>query len=262
MNLDLYDYGARMYDSALGRWHTQDRFAEKYLDFSPYQYAANNPILFIDVNGDSLMIFENGVYSTTIDDGEEEITGYNQNYTEDEDGNRTYTGGGHFSYNDLGEDKEALTSGNMTLSFVSDNQITDAIDNSGIYEQNSLSRWSYAANESNRGKMDYYYSEAIKHDYGSLHIIDGVGYNDKDAGNYLWGYAMGKMGFTQQVVRNSSNINAWWSAKTSNPGLASTHNNPIFRFFQNRSWSGDSPADQRAIIKGYHRALGYNPSFR
>lgn len=48
------DYGARMYDPMLGRFFTQDRYAEKYLDFSPYQYAANNPILYIDVNGDSI----------------------------------------------------------------------------------------------------------------------------------------------------------------------------------------------------------------
>jgi uncharacterized protein RhaS with RHS repeats len=45
-----------MYMPEVGRFFTQDRFAEKYLDFSPYQYAANNPVLFIDVNGDSILI--------------------------------------------------------------------------------------------------------------------------------------------------------------------------------------------------------------
>jgi hypothetical protein len=42
-----------MYDPQLGRFHTQDRFAEKYDDMSPYQYTMNNPILFVDINGDS-----------------------------------------------------------------------------------------------------------------------------------------------------------------------------------------------------------------
>ena len=47
------DYGARFYDPQIGRFHTQDRFAEKYLNYTPYQYGLNNPIKFIDLNGDS-----------------------------------------------------------------------------------------------------------------------------------------------------------------------------------------------------------------
>jgi hypothetical protein len=31
-----------------------DAFAEKYYDYSPYSYGVNNPVLFIDVNGDSI----------------------------------------------------------------------------------------------------------------------------------------------------------------------------------------------------------------
>ena len=54
--LNWYDYGARHYDAAIGRFHTQDRFAEKYYPMSPYQYGANNPANIVDINGDSLSI--------------------------------------------------------------------------------------------------------------------------------------------------------------------------------------------------------------
>jgi RHS repeat-associated protein len=52
-----YDYfGARYYDSRIGRFLSVDRYAQKYLSLSPFSYAACNPVLFIDVNGDSIWI--------------------------------------------------------------------------------------------------------------------------------------------------------------------------------------------------------------
>ena len=54
--LNWYDYGARHYDAALGRFTTNDRFAEKYHSMSPYQYGANNPVKNVDVNGDSIVV--------------------------------------------------------------------------------------------------------------------------------------------------------------------------------------------------------------
>jgi len=47
-------YGWRDYDPAIGRFNKVDRFAEKYYSLSTYSYAGNNPILFVDVQGDSI----------------------------------------------------------------------------------------------------------------------------------------------------------------------------------------------------------------
>jgi len=68
---DWYDYGARMYDPTIGRFHTQDRYAEDFAEWSPYHYANNNPVLNIDINGDSTYSYNmpTGALSMMIDVG-------------------------------------------------------------------------------------------------------------------------------------------------------------------------------------------------
>ena len=59
---DWLDYGARMYDGQIGRFHTLDPRAEDYYSYSQYNYVGGNPIKRVDVNGE----FWNYVFGAVV----------------------------------------------------------------------------------------------------------------------------------------------------------------------------------------------------
>ena len=61
---NTYDFGARLYDPAIGRWLSQDPLAEQYHPHSPYLFCAGNPMKFVDPTGKSTRVrkLENGTY--------------------------------------------------------------------------------------------------------------------------------------------------------------------------------------------------------
>ena len=82
--LNLYDFGARRYDPATGRWLSQDPLEEKYYAHSPYLFCAANPMRFVDPEGaDIWTINANGIITWREESKKHYL------YFEDEAGKRT-----------------------------------------------------------------------------------------------------------------------------------------------------------------------------
>ncbi|MEE9348788.1 MAG: RHS repeat-associated core domain-containing protein, partial [Flavobacteriaceae bacterium] len=54
LNLNMYDLGARLHDPARVQFGGIDPRAEEYYSQSPYVFAANNPVFFVDINGEGV----------------------------------------------------------------------------------------------------------------------------------------------------------------------------------------------------------------
>ena len=64
--LDLYDYGARLYDPAAAFWTSPDPLCEKYYNISPYAFFNDNPVTFIDPDGRKWKTLEDKEKATRI----------------------------------------------------------------------------------------------------------------------------------------------------------------------------------------------------
>ncbi|MNE12272.1 hypothetical protein D3C80_1050600 [compost metagenome] len=241
-----------MYDAKIGRWLS---FDPKNQYWSPYVGMGNNPIktadptggegendFYFNLQGDYLRMKERSWLHNMLF-GDKGFIIDNENNVKSS-----------FSFNDaidparfLKKEGDFLKGVDLYFSNKMESKLTKIMSSKGdlkMKNANIYDKYMFVYNESMQGgQFDFAGSFAPDR----LTILDGIAYNNFDAGNYLWGFAMAKMNVSAILTHWGSEYNGFWNGKIQNVKMGQSPPTGWKRI----TWKGDSAEDQRAIFNGY-----------
>jgi RHS repeat-associated protein len=200
--LDWYDYGARFYDPQIARFHSVDRFAEEFNNWSPYHYANNNPISNIDFNGDSTVVVTGANNTYEVRGGSP--TDSKGLYLLNDNGEVTLIGQTLTPYSFFDDDNNAVVG---AIIDPNSSEGTDFLgelitDNPGLVEYmiNARSGEDYKYDFKERGLSE---SEQPpqQHRYRGSKMVDGVYGSARDFGNMGAGMVASRKGLSWFMAR-------------------------------------------------------------
>ncbi|MFC2111037.1 RHS repeat domain-containing protein [Bacteroidota bacterium] len=246
-------FGARYYSSDLSIWLSVDPMADRYPSMSSFMYCAGNPINIIDPNGLSISIFdENGKYVETKKDNFFHnlfIGRKGQIVSKDGDVKST------FKFDDYKNDKDKLIKGEQVLDLEFEKKVDDMIEigSSSINEyieqkkENNENFPVFKGVETAVTSGEANFMDGELRDNNKLILIDGVGYNNYDAGNFLTGAAVKKSNTIGQFIfRIGAHVNNHRYGNQQN-----VHNDNMNYEPQKGLIRLDARADQKAIRNGF-----------
>ncbi len=190
-NGNSYDFGARMYNSRLGRWLSVDPLANKYPNWTPYHFCKNNAISRIDPDGrDDIYYNSKGEKSKTIDRSWVfELFAGDRSFIKNESGKAfrltnqalDVVKNGNFKGFESNWENSGSKTGFKSL-------LKNATSHKG--NQNAFS---YIFKESGDGG---YLDQKKNLDPFKIYGAGNTAMNRNEAGNYVWGAALAKFGIS------------------------------------------------------------------
>ena len=237
--LHWYDYGARHYDPCIMRFTTMDPMCEKYYNLSPYAYCGNNPVNYIDLHGDSIIIDKYGE--------ELQIRGKNNNvYIKDGD-----------SYKEIGVIGEEINIDDITKNIFDRNSkiakniknpktFYDLVKTSGNWDLKNLpnSIWQYG--RTHNTNFVFNKKKLSAEDVGNLNfgvVAKAYGVPEKTA----------LIGAGLYQIYSGTSSSEWIKIQITPTSLYTPSGDIIvINSFRLQSPYGDDPVDQYWIKRGYN----------
>ncbi|AXP80303.1 RHS Repeat protein [Mariniflexile rhizosphaerae] len=239
--LQWLDFGARNYDAALGRWMNIDPLADiaHSISITPYHYGANNPIVFVDPDGQDWFYY--------MAEGEEEASyhwhkgsEYNHSYSyTDENGdeqtsNITLTGVSSF----VGKDQNGAIYNFKNDGSIVQSEATESMLKAGGLDTSFLVDVVSSVGE-NGNEVQLAGADAVALAATAFMTADGVVLDGTDAAWPKWAtYAMVGAGATYLLNQSKATLNFSKTARGnhSDDGL--------------RDWSDDEIAQEVSKLSG------------